>query len=476
MYKIILLPIFGMLVVSSCSLLKKATTNPASNNEPKKLTYLKNGSLYETEIEKDATPPVEYQAFNTPTLQYEFKEKEPGWQLQSLNGVLNSNNASIDYALLSRGQNAYYPKIDKKNILEIRIYKDSTKSCKVVNYKFSRQNREDRPAHAIAFVMDHSGSMGSNRAHLLQQGLDSAINFKNLNDEVTIIKFDNNIAKIITSADKAQLQSKLRPSNGLDGFGSATALQDAISIAISNLIQSKNTDKQIFLITDGQENSSTMASNLDSLIDYANKHEIIINTIGFGDNVNENYLQHISDKTGGYFEHIYSTDELKHVFAHSYQRVNNNFKLKFRPCMFSDTLYVETTIGVGNDKFKSKKIFTYKLNLGSIIDFQVLFEKDKANIDEIYLPQINEMIDFLKVHPTIELELRGHTDSDGDNAYNLKLSQKRADAIKNYMVKKGISANRLTAVGYGETEPIYNDDSEESMFLNRRTEAKITKF
>ena len=44
------------------------------------------------------------------------------------------------------------------------------------------------------------------------------------------------------------------------------------------------------------------------------------------------------------------------------------------------------------------------------------------------------------------------------------------------MVKKGISANRLTAVGYGETEPIYNDNSEESMFLNRRTEAKITKF
>jgi outer membrane protein OmpA-like peptidoglycan-associated protein len=247
-------------------------------------------------------------------------------------------------------------------------------------------------------------------------------------------------------------------------------------MAIEQLKKSSKKDKQIFLITDGQENSSIVSTNVDSIIQYANKNKIVINTIAYGDYVKRDYLTKISNKTGGYFEHIYTTEELKHVFSHSYQRVNNNFQLTFRPCMYSDTLTVETTIKVGKVKYKNTKMFTYEMNIGAIIDFQVLFEKDKSNIENIYLPQINELISYLMLHPSIEIELRGHTDSDGDNGYNLKLSQKRADAIKNYMVKNGISANRLTAVGYGEKEPIYVEDSEENMYLNRRTEAKILKF
>ena len=470
----LLIPIFT-LIISSCSLLKPKVL-PTDNENTKALTFIKNGELIENPIEKDATPPVGHANFNKPVIINQIQENEVGWELGSFNGMLNAENASIQYAMLSKTNNLYFPEIDKNNVFEIRIYKDSTKWCKVVNYKFIRQRVANRPPASIAFLMDHSGSMGSIRADYLQEGLDSAINYKQPNDEIALYKFDNHSLNLITSKDKLLLQQTLRPKNGLDGFGSATAMQDAMLFAIEKLKASMLTDKQIFLITDGQENSSSVATNLDTLINYARKNKIVVNTIGFGDYVNEDYLSNISNKTGGYFEHIYSSEELKHIFSHSYQRINNHFKLTFRPCMFSDTLTVETTVKVGKTKYKNTKLFTYELNLGTIVDFQVLFEKDKATIDDIYLPQINEMIEYLKAHPTMELELRGHTDSDGDNSYNLKLSQKRADAIKNYMVKNGIASNRLTAVGYGEKEPIYVEDSEENMYLNRRTEAKIIKF
>ena len=465
-----------VLTVTSCSIFKKTEVVSTTEKKGGSLTYKKNGELMEKPIENDAIPPMGHAMMSNPSLANKIEDNSIGWELGSFNGQLSSENASIQYAMLSRTQNAYFPEIEKSNVFEIKIFKDSTKPCKILNYKFIRQQVGKRLPASIAFLMDHSGSMGSQRADYLQQGLDSAINYKHPGDEVSLYKFDNHSTNLVTSTEKKILQQSLRPINGLTGYGSATAMQDALLMAIEQLKKSPNKDKQIFLITDGQENSSVMSTNVDSIIQYANKNKIVINTIAYGDYVNKDYLTKISNKTGGYFEQIYSTEELKHVFSHSYQRVNNNFQLTFRPCMFSDTLTVETTIKVGKTKYKNTKVFTYEMNIGAIIDFQVLFEKDKSNIDNIYLPQINELISYLKLHPTIELELRGHTDSDGDNNYNLKLSQKRADAIKNYMVKNGISANRLTAVGYGEKEPIYVEDSEENMYLNRRTEAKILKF
>jgi outer membrane protein OmpA-like peptidoglycan-associated protein len=71
------------------------------------------------------------------------------------------------------------------------------------------------------------------------------------------------------------------------------------------------------------------------------------------------------------------------------------------------------------------------------------------------------------------LELAGHTDSDGDDSSNLTLSQKRADAVLNYLLSKGVDADRLTAVGYGETRPIDTNDTDAGKQNNRRTEFQI---
>ena len=78
----------------------------------------------------------------------------------------------------------------------------------------------------------------------------------------------------------------------------------------------------------------------------------------------------------------------------------------------------------------------------------------------------------LQAHSDIVVEISGHTDNVGSNAYNQKLSQRRADAVKAWLVGKGISSSRINAVGYGEESPRVPNDTEDNMRLNRRIEFK----
>jgi outer membrane protein OmpA-like peptidoglycan-associated protein len=73
------------------------------------------------------------------------------------------------------------------------------------------------------------------------------------------------------------------------------------------------------------------------------------------------------------------------------------------------------------------------------------------------------------------VEVRGHTDSTGDEAHNLKLSERRADAVVEYMIKNGISPEQISARGFGETRPVDSNDTAEGRARNRRTEFVFKK-
>src|ERR1043165_3914085 len=84
----------------------------------------------------------------------------------------------------------------------------------------------------------------------------------------------------------------------------------------------------------------------------------------------------------------------------------------------------------------------------------VYFEFNKATIKPVSFPLLNEVAQALKDNPTIKGEVQGHTDSVGNDAFNLKLSQKRAESVRAYLVKQGVAADRMTSKGYGENVPI----------------------
>jgi OOP family OmpA-OmpF porin len=102
----------------------------------------------------------------------------------------------------------------------------------------------------------------------------------------------------------------------------------------------------------------------------------------------------------------------------------------------------------------------------------VEFDFDKSTIKKNYYKDIDDLAAVMKEYPDVKIEIAGHTDSIGTAAYNKKLSQRRAHAIKKYMVEKSaIAADRLTAKGYGEDKPIASNKTKEGRQKNRRVEA-----
>ena len=108
------------------------------------------------------------------------------------------------------------------------------------------------------------------------------------------------------------------------------------------------------------------------------------------------------------------------------------------------------------------------------------YDTGKSDIRPDARPELDRLVQFLNDNPEVRVELSSHTDSRSSADYNLKLSQQRADEAKKYIVSKGIDANRVVSVGYGESRLLNRcadgvECSEEEHQLNRRTEIKMIK-
>lgn len=88
---------------------------------------------------------------------------------------------------------------------------------------------------------------------------------------------------------------------------------------------------------------------------------------------------------------------------------------------------------------------------------------------------LDQVAAFLKSDASVNLSIEGHTDAQGSDAYNLKLSQSRAESVRKYLIEKKIEAGRLAAKGYGESRPVANNDNEAGREANRRVEMVISK-
>ncbi|WOD09107.1 OmpA family protein [Marinomonas sp. GJ51-6] len=109
------------------------------------------------------------------------------------------------------------------------------------------------------------------------------------------------------------------------------------------------------------------------------------------------------------------------------------------------------------------------------VRLDVQFGNNSIAVDQKYYAQIEEVADFLKEYPNTNATIEGHTDDRGSASYNQAISEKRAQAIVDVLVDSfGISADRLNAVGYGEEQPLLNNDTEANRSINRRVTAVIS--
>lgn len=100
----------------------------------------------------------------------------------------------------------------------------------------------------------------------------------------------------------------------------------------------------------------------------------------------------------------------------------------------------------------------------------VFFDTNKSNINAKSKANLNKLAGIFKEYPDTNIIVEGHTDSSGDDAYNMTLSQKRANAVSDYLVSQGINKSRLTIYAHGETLPKYDNGTAEGRAKNRRVE------
>jgi len=159
-------------------------------------------------------------------------------------------------------------------------------------------------------------------------------------------------------------------------------------------------------------------------------------------------------------------------------------------------------IPIGDDYEVSYKDFTKKIDYSKIsvpeekalytLDFKITFEPsrtivlqnveydfNKATLRPGSYKTLNDLVEVMKMKDKMEIEIAGHTDNIGSAEHNLKLSQERANAVRNYLISKGIKPGRITAKGYGSTEPVAlnthpdGSDNPEGRQQNRRTEVRV---
>jgi peptidoglycan-associated lipoprotein len=141
-----------------------------------------------------------------------------------------------------------------------------------------------------------------------------------------------------------------------------------------------------------------------------------------------------------------------------------------------------TTAGLNTSTVLEKNLYLGVIELNKAIRIDnIYYDFDKWNIRADAAAELDKLVKILKDNPTIWIELGSHTDSRGKDAYNLTLSQKRAESAVQYIISRGIDKNRITARGYGETQLLNRcangvPCSEAEHQLNRRTEFKIVKY
>ncbi|NLI82180.1 MAG: OmpA family protein [Deltaproteobacteria bacterium] len=109
---------------------------------------------------------------------------------------------------------------------------------------------------------------------------------------------------------------------------------------------------------------------------------------------------------------------------------------------------------------------------GHVAIYGIYFDFDKWTIKSESEKSLSEIVKLMKGYPDLAVEIQGHTDSVGTREYNQKLSEKRAGAVRAYLIQHGIQQSRMASRGYGLDQPVASNDTEEGRALNRRVELK----
>lgn len=160
---------------------------------------------------------------------------------------------------------------------------------------------------------------------------------------------------------------------------------------------------------------------------------------------------------------------------------STQYNLTGEKTQFTKDVTEVSTIGLKQSSTLHRDLYLGKVELDKAIRLEnIYYDFDKWNIRPDAAVELDKLVEIMRDNPTIWIELGSHTDSRGNDAYNMTLSQKRAESAVQYIISRGINRNRITAKGYGETQLLNKcangvQCTVAEHQLNRRTEFKIVK-
>lgn len=371
--------------------------------------------------------------------------------------------------------NNFITDLNDKFLCEI-IDSSNYKRIPIKDYTITKKTTKDRVPVYLTLVLDHSGSMGDARAESMQNAILEFIkNTLQSEDKLMIVKFDskNNAVSVPVSSGTDFENFKVGFANKLEGYGTATALYDAIETGMSEMEYNATGDyaKSLVVLTDGYENSSKVISAGADLVNLARKANISINTVGYASNVDKLLLADtLAMQTGGIFQHICNTNDLKLVFEDIYYRLKNYYLLEYSTINYPGAHFVKLSLCDKKARIQAENLYLHPgVEKELPIPIDVYFDFAKATLKQ---PDSKVAIDImdtlLRNDPMMKIEIQGHTDSIGTEKANQQLSENRAKSVMNALIAKGIDKSRISAVGYGETKPIADNSTEEGRAANRR--------
>ncbi|HMY67732.1 MAG TPA: OmpA family protein [Leptospiraceae bacterium] len=348
------------------------------------------------------------------------------------------------------------------------------KSQEIKNYTVKEiTEKESRPI-ALAVIMDNSGSMGDARAAELQRSVSDFIDKKRPQDLIAVLRYDSHTEiEVPLTAEVSEIRSGMKI-NGLQGFGGLTAIHSSIYKAVDHLNEKapSNAEKNIIIFTDGIENSSTVGK--DETIAHAVESNVFVHTVDFGNRIQAGYMKEIADLTGGLTRQIYGKPEFQKMYEDMYSKVNNSYIIEY-PVKEQGEHEVELKQcwkkGSTVSSFKYKNTpHSYRKHIKrpDLAPFTVYFKGGRDLILKDSIPDLDRLMETLQKTSYSVLEIQGHTAPGGIEKENFRLSEARAASVRKYLVKRGVTEDRMEIRGLGSSEPAAVGKTEEDLKKNRR--------
>lgn len=345
---------------------------------------------------------------------------------------------------------------------------------KVNEFKIREYGAQDSIPYNIVLSVDYSGSMTA-VLNTIFEGVELFVGLKLPYDRIALTSFTKTVTiQSELERDTNVLLRKYRAGREKN-TGMFSSVQDAAWTSLDLYEKTDSTVPRVLvLFTDGDDNSSKQ--ELPELIARAKRMNVHVFAVAFGYS-DDAKLRSLAKHTGGKFYKVYSKKELLAVFKDIYLSLRNYYLITYKPPRYIGFHKVIAQINMPNSTDTVYGYGDYNTSgldtIGPSFERPILFDFDEYVIKAESFPILDEIADQMYINPRLKIEIQGHTDNVGTAEHNQILSERRAEAVMNALIQRGVEPKRLRSRGFGFSMPKVANDTEENRARNRRTQFQI---